>query len=190
MWLGINPSISLPQIVILNKARGQRQETSSSIQTDLFSSLSYRQLALLCVAMEMVVNSKHGRGGGEEWMGPSYQESTVSLGLIKFSATMQPVWAAARKYWTCTHTVFTNKQPEWSEEWSSTDEGVQAVLESFILYFCMTCSLQTQQTDMWCRHRSREASVNVRTEKSPTKTPAIICYSLFSKINCKGCFTI
>lgn len=63
-------------------------ERSPSIQSDLFSSLSYRRLELLCVVMEMVVNSNSGRGGGQEWMGPGYQGSTVSLGLIKFSATM------------------------------------------------------------------------------------------------------
>lgn len=63
-------------------------EASEKARTDLFSSLSYRTLALLCVAVEMVVNSNSGRGGGEEWMGPGYQWAAVLLRLIKFSAAM------------------------------------------------------------------------------------------------------
>lgn len=81
-------AISLLQSTILNNAWGQWLESSPSIQTDLFSSLAYRWSALLCVAVEMVVNSNGGSGGGEEWMGPSYQGATMSLGLIKFSAAM------------------------------------------------------------------------------------------------------
>lgn len=41
-------------------------ESSLSIQKGLFSSLSYRWLALPCVTVETVVNSSSGSGGGEE----------------------------------------------------------------------------------------------------------------------------
>lgn len=81
-------AISAPQSTFPNNAWGHWLESSLSIQTGLFSSLSYRGLVLPCVAVEMVVNSNSGSGGGEEWMGPGYQGATMSLRLIKFSAAM------------------------------------------------------------------------------------------------------
>lgn len=51
-------------------------ESRPSIQTDLFSSLSYQQFALLCVTMVMRVNSNSVRGGvveESEW-GPAIRE--------------------------------------------------------------------------------------------------------------------
>lgn len=57
----------------------------AAIQTDLFPSLSYRRLAPLCVAVEMLV---HGNGVRESEWGPGYQGAAVSLRPIKFSAAV------------------------------------------------------------------------------------------------------